>query len=144
MTSTGGFDTGIAIANTSLDPGSAAGFVQYRPATGAVTFFYYGAGANGAAAPASQTSGNRSGRSGPDLRPQHGGGAIVGGGANGLNNSAAGFQGYIIAQAAFQYCHGYAFISALGGGPTSAGVSEGYLGIVLDKLNPLPRTAPVV
>jgi len=140
VASTGGFDTGIAIANTSADPGAAAGFVSTGQQSGAVTFYYYGAGANGAAAPASQTSNVVMAGQVLTYVLSTGGGAIVGGGANGLNNSAAGFEGYIIAQTAFQYCHGFAFISALGGGPTSAGISEGYLGIVLDKLNPLPRT----
>jgi hypothetical protein len=69
------------------------------------------------------------------------GGGAIGTGANGLDNRANGFQGYIIAQAAFQYCHAYAFISALGGGPTSAGVSEGYLGLILDNAGLDFRTA---
>ena len=61
-------------------------------------------------------------------------------GPNGMNANAAGFQGYVITQSQFEYCHGYAFISALGLGPTGQGVSEGYLGLILDKGSPLPRT----
>jgi hypothetical protein len=131
VASTGGFDTGIAIANTSLDPGATFGFFA-TPQQGAVQFFYFGIGNGGAAPPASQTSGIVPSGQVLTYVLSSGGGAI-GNNANGLDNRANGFQGYIIAQAAFQYCHAYAFISALGGGPTSAGVSEGYLGLILDN-----------
>jgi hypothetical protein len=133
-----GFDTGIAIANTSLDPGGAFGFGA-TPQQGAITFFYFGVGNNGAAPPASQTSGVVPAGQVLTYVLSSGGGAI-GTGANGLDNRANGFQGYIIAQASFQWCHAYAFISPLGGGPVSSGVSEGYLGIILD-LAGLNRTA---
>jgi len=39
-----------------------------------------------------------------------------------------GFEGYIIAQANFQYCHGFAFISDVG----AQKLAEGYLAIQLD------------
>ncbi len=130
VSSQGGFDTGIAIANTSLDPGAAFGFGA-TPQQGTITFFYFGVGANGAAPPGSQTSANVPAGQVLTYVLSSGGGAI-GTGANGLDTRAAGFQGYIIAQAQFQYCHAYAFVSALGGGPTSPGVSEGYLGLILD------------
>jgi len=130
VASTGGFDTGIAIANTSLDPGATFGFGA-TPQQGAVQFFYFGVGNNGAAPPASQTSAIVPAGQVLTYVLSSGGGAI-GTGANGLDNRAAGFEGYIITQAGFQYCHAFAFISALGAGPTSAGISEGYLGLVLD------------
>jgi hypothetical protein len=42
----------------------------------------------------------------------------------------------MIVQAQFQYCHAFAFIGGLGGGPTvnssTNGLSEGYLALVLD------------
>ena len=47
--------------------------------------------------------------------------------------------GYVITQAQFQYCHAFAYISALGAGPLTPGTSEGYLGIVLDAAS-LNRT----
>ena len=54
-------------------------------------------------------------------------------GLNGLNASGAGFQGYIIAQANSSIAM-HTRSSALSGvGPTGNGISEGYLGIVLDK-----------
>ncbi|HLX44532.1 MAG TPA: hypothetical protein VKR43_13900 [Bryobacteraceae bacterium] len=139
VASVGGFDTGIAVANTSADPGATYGFNSTGQQQGTVQFFYYGTGANGAAAPASQTSGVVPAGQILTYVVSTGGGAI-GTGPNGLNNTAAGFEGYIIAQTGFQYCHGFAFISALGAGPTSPGVSEGYLAIVLDKSPVLPRT----
>jgi hypothetical protein len=139
VTNQAGFDTGIAIANTSQDPGIAFGFNSTGQQQGSVTFFYYGVGNNGAAAPAPQTSGIVP--AGQVLTYDvFSGGGQIGASTNGLNASAAGFQGYIIAQSSFQYCHGYAFISALGIGATGQGISEGYLGIVLDKNPVLPRT----
>jgi len=139
VSSNGGFDTGIAIANTSLDPGAAFGFVSTGPQQGTVQFFYYGVGANGAAPPAAQTSANVPAGQVLTYVLSTGGGGI-GTGPNGLDNRAAGFQGYIIAQAGFQYCHGFMYFSALGAGPTSNGISVGYLGIVLDNSPILPRT----
>ena len=141
VTNQAGFDTGIAVANTSQDPGAAFGFVSTGQQQGSVTFFYYGVGNSGAAAPAPQTSAIVPAGQVLTYDVFSGGGAI-GNGPNGLNASAAGFQGYIIAQSSFQYCHAYAFISALGIGPTGQGISEGYLGIVLDN-NGLPRTVQV-
>jgi len=140
------YDTGIAIANTSLDPGATFGFFA-TPQQGAVQFWYYGVGANGSAPPPSQTSGIVPAGQVLTYVLSNGGGAI-GTGPNGLDNRAAGFQGYIIAQASFQYCHAYAFINAAGSLATSAGVSEGYLGIVLDTpwnsgFIALPRTLQV-
>jgi len=131
VVSAGGFDTGIAIANTSLDPGSTFGFFA-TPQQGAITFFYFGIGTNGTAPPASQTSGIVPAGQVLTYVLSSGGGAI-GNNANGMDNRASGFQGYVIAQAQFQYCHAYAFVSALNAGPTGQGVSEGYLGLILDN-----------
>ena len=139
VTSAGGFDTGIAIANTSLDPGANFGFFG-NPQQGIVQFFYFGVGANNAAQPASQTSGVVPSGGVLTYVLSSGGGAItssgstISNGPNGssLDNRAAGFTGYIIAQAGFQWCHAFAFISGLGEGPLNAGISEGYLGLILD------------
>jgi len=125
-----GYDTGIAIANTSLDPGGGVpntnDFGSAQPQTGTVTLWYYGQGANGATPPSSQTS------------TAIAAGQLMlyvlssGNSSQNLDNRGAGFQGYIIAQAGFQYCHAYAFITTQGGTPTGTGVNTGYLGIVLD------------
>jgi hypothetical protein len=148
VTSAGGFDTGIAIANTSLDPGATFGFFA-TPQQGSVTFFYFGIGNNNAASPASQTSGIVPAGGVLTYVLSSGGGNItssgtsISNGPNGssLDNRAAGFTGYIIAQAQFQWCHAFAFISGLGEGPLVAGISEGYLGLILDPAGLGPRTA---
>lgn len=114
-----GFDTGVVIANTTVDP------YGTTPQTGTVTVNYYGTGPGGSAAPAAQTS-----QSVP-------GGALLaftlsGGGNYGIDNRASGFVGYIIAQANFQFCHAVAYIQALGAAANSPGASEMYEGIILD------------
>jgi len=138
-----GFDTGIAIANTSLDPGANYGFAA-TPQQGTVTFFYFGTGAGGQVAPPSQTSGVVPAGQVLTYVLSSGAGNIGTTGVNGLTGSAGTgqFQGYVIAQAGFQYCHGFAFISPLGGGPLSPGISEGYLALVLDP-GGLVRTAQI-
>jgi hypothetical protein len=136
VASTLGFDTGIAVANASLDPGATFGFLG-KAQQGTVQFWYYGnIPATGAPAPGPQTS---------SIVPA---GQVLtyvlssGSTQWGLDNRANGFEGYMIAQAGFQYCHAYAFISALGAGPTTNGTSEGYLGIVLDAPG-LARTSNI-
>lgn len=116
-----GFDTGIAIANTSADPFGTA------PHPGLITLNYYSAGA----ATRVQTT-NAAVPPGGVLAF-----TLSGGGAFGIPG-APGFQGYIIAQTQFRYCHGFAYLS--GQGAPSAG--EGYLGIILDSPG-LQRTGTV-
>ncbi len=129
VTNQQGYDTGIAIANTTVDP------FGLTPQTGAVTLNYYGSGPGGSAAPAAQTS-----------QAVPGGGILLftlsGGGNFGVDNRAAGFQGYLIAQAQFQYCHALAYLTALGASASTASQSEAYLGIVLDT-DGLPRTGQI-
>lgn len=120
VTNQQGFDTGIVIANTSRDPFGTP--IQ----TGRVTLFYYGSGPGGAAAPGSQTSTAISGG-------QYVAFTLSGGGTNGIDNRAAGFEGYIISQSEFQYCHAVAYISALGATATSPGANQMYVALVLDK-----------
>jgi len=120
VTNVAGFDTGIAISNTSRDPfGGAAGRVQ----NGTCTINYYGAVAGGPA-PAADTTTN----------PVNAGEQLLfvlsSGGANGID-AVPGFQGYIIATCRFQYAHGFAFITD---GPIGqARVAEGYLALVMDE-----------
>ena len=114
VTNQSGFDTGVAIANTSLDPFGTA------TQAGTVKLFYYGATTGGGAAPAPQTS-----------QTVVAGNELIFTLSNGGNLGVAatpGFQGYIIATANFQYCHAFAFISDLG----AQKLAEGYLGIQLD------------
>jgi hypothetical protein len=136
VVSASGYDTGIALANSSLDPGPTFGFSAV-PQSGTVTFFYFGQGSGGTAPPAAQTT-NKVLPAGQVLTYV----ASSGNADFGLDNRAAGFIGYVITQAQFQYCHAFAFIGALGAGAVTPGVgtvSEGYLGIVLDR-DGLPRT----
>jgi len=134
VVSAAGFDTGIAIANTSADPGNANGEgFSGIPQPGTVTFWYYGIMANGGAVPGKQIS--KSVPAGQVLTYV----ASSGSSDWGLDGRAAGLIGYVITQAQFQYCHAFAYISALGAGPLTPGTSEGYLGIVLDAAS-LNRT----
>jgi hypothetical protein len=114
-----GFDTGIAIANTSLDPYGTA------PQAGTITVNFYGNTVGGGAAPAALTT------------------ASIAAGTEyvtNLSTIAPGFQGYLITQARFQYCHGFAFISDIG----ATKLAEGYLAIELDEpfqlVNGITRT----
>ncbi len=106
-----GFDTGLAIANTSKDPFGTS--LQ----TGACTVNFYGvvAGANVCLSfPSPSITGG-----------EHFVWSLSSGGAV---TATAGFQGYVIAQCAFQYGHGYAFISDLG----AQRLAMGYLALVMD------------
>jgi hypothetical protein len=105
-----GFDTGIALANTSTDPFGTV------PAPGTCTLNFYGAGAptpsTGVAAPGgTQASGTTN--------------AFL------LSSVAAGFQGYVIAQCNYQFGHGFAFIAQNLGQP--AGSTMGYLALELER-----------
>jgi len=110
VTSAGGFDTGIALMNTSTDPFGTS------PSPGSCTLNYYGTGtpspATGIAAP---------------------GGVLASGSITTFLSSsvAPGFAGYVIAVCNFQYGYGYAFIEdGLG---TSAGIAEGYIAVNLQR-----------
>jgi len=115
LTNQAGFDSGIAISNTSLDPFGTA------TQAGACKLNYYGETTGGGAAPAAQTSGVIP--AGKQLT------AVLSTGGNYGIAATPGFQGYMIAQCAFQYAHGFAFISDVGANR----VSEAYLALVLDK-----------
>jgi hypothetical protein len=137
VVSTAGYDTGIAIANTSSDPGATFGFGA-TPQAGAVQFWYYGVGANNSAPPSTQCTSTASPGTCPGTTNVPTGQVLTyvassGSTQWGLDNRAAGFVGYVITQAAFQYCHAFAYVSALGAGPLTPGTSEGYLGLLLDN-----------
>jgi hypothetical protein len=100
-----GFDSGMAIANTTMDPyGTAA-------QSGPITIYFYGTNA-----PAPLTT--------PDVAA----GTVW---ANSLSTIAPGFQGYAIAVAQFQYAHGYAFITGKYNPGSVYDVAEGYIAIVI-------------
>jgi len=131
-TAVGNFDTGMAIANTSLLPASTFGFSS-NPQAGAVQMWYYSANPSFPAV-ATQTT-NKVVPAGETLTY-----SLYNGSPDyGLDTRARGFQGYMVVQTQFQYCHGFAYISAQGAGPSSPGMSVGYLGLILDKDNSLPN-----
>jgi hypothetical protein len=117
VTNASGFDTGIAIANTSLDIYGTA------PQNGTITLNFFGS-LPGTPAPAPITAQTSSIiNAGTELV------FTLSGGNGGQNIQAeVGFQGYVIAVAQFQWCHGFAFISDLG----AQRLAEGYLAIQLD------------
>jgi hypothetical protein len=119
VTNQAGFDTGVAISNTSRDPFSGnTGRVQ----AGTCTLNYYGA-TPGGPAPSAQTT-NADVAAGSQLLF-----VLSSGGGLGITGTP-GFQGYIIATCRFQYAHGFAFITD---GPIGqARVAEGYLALVMD------------
>jgi hypothetical protein len=114
VTNQAGFDTGVALANTSLDP---FGTGQQQ---GAVKLFYFGNTAGGGAAPPPFTT--QTVPAGAELIFN-----LSSGGNFGVP-AVPGFEGYIIAVANFQYCHAFAFISDVG----AQKLAEGYLAIQLD------------
>jgi len=116
VTNIAGFDTGVAIANTTADTLNGV-----TPQAGTVTLTYYGTTPGGGAAPPLQTT----------TSTVAAGSELIFTLSNGGNYGIAatpGFEGYIITRANFQYCHGFAFISDVG----AQKLAEGYLAIQLD------------
>jgi len=113
-----GFDTGLAIANTSTDPFGSKGATAQA---GTCTLSFYGAGAP---SPNSVTT--------PNIPT----GTVF---TQVLSGVAAGFQGYIISQCTFQYAHGFAFITD--GVGVNGGLSQGYLAGVIPDTNQVNRAA---
>jgi len=114
VTNQSGFDTGIALANTSLDPFGTG------PQQGTVKLYYFGSTAGGGVAPPPFTT--QTVPAGQELIFN-----LSGGGNFGVP-AVPGFEGYIISVANFQYCHAFAFISDVG----AQKLAEGYLAIQLD------------
>jgi len=166
-TAGGNFDTGMAISNTSLDPGNLPpntyGF-QAAAQTGPVQLWFYNRNGTTPAEPNFLGQGNTQctnsttpGKCDPATNtgvPAGGmltfvlsGGGYIAPNAPGTLGpqvllGAPAFQGYMIAQAGFQYCHGFAFISKQGAGFQADNMAMGYLAIELDRPG-LPRTFSV-
>jgi hypothetical protein len=120
VTNWAGFDTGIAIANTSRDP---FGSPNDRLQGGTCELFYYGRQANGDDPVRASETTNAAVAAGETITL-----VLSTGGSLGLQGNA-NFQGYIIANCNFRFAHGFAFITD---GPIgSAQVAEGYLALVL-------------
>lgn len=124
VTNVAGFDTGVAISNTTADPTVFATPNQ----TGTCTLNYYGDMSDGGALPsAATTSAIAAGRYAA---------LTLSAGGSGVAAVRTGYTGYIIAQCNFQLAHGYAFISDLG----ARTIAHGYLALVLPA-NAGSRTA---
>jgi hypothetical protein len=104
VTNQAGFDTGIAIANTTTDP------FGTTPQTGTCALNFYGD-----SAPSALTS------------PAVASGTVW---TTLASTSSPNFQGYVIAVCKYQYAHGFAFVSDLG----ARTIAMGYLaGIMPDQ-----------
>jgi hypothetical protein len=118
VTNLAGYDTGLAISNTSLDEYGTS------PQTGTCTLFPF----TGGKALASYTTAAA-------VTPGSTWTALVDGTATPIV-PANSFSGYIIADCNFQYAHGFAFITQIG---TFLG-TEGYLALIIPD-PPKPRAA---
>jgi hypothetical protein len=107
---TNGFDTGLAIANTTSDPFGTTAQV------GTCTLSFYGSSAPGSAF----------------VTPSIATGTVY---ANLASTLAPGFSGYIIAVCNFQYAHGFAFVSDVG----ARNLAMGYLALIVTNGNSLNR-----
>jgi hypothetical protein len=132
VTNLAGFDTGMALVNTSLD--NAGSKLPFNTATqhGTCTVYYFGIMSGGGALPAPQTT--------ADIAAgQHVSFSLGGGGVAGATSSAQGFEGYVIARCNFQYAHGYAFISNFGiaaGNPSN--FAQGYIALIIPDRTRVP------
>jgi hypothetical protein len=97
-----GFDTGLAIANTTTDP------FGTTPQVGTCTLNFYGSTAPAAAF----------------VTPAVATGTVY---ANLASTIAPGFSGYMIAVCNFQFAHGFAFVSDVG----ARNLAMGYLALVI-------------
>jgi len=109
-----GFDTGIAIANTSTDALGTSGKSITTAQTGTCSLSFFGAGAPT-----------------PSFGVADPQGATASGTTHAFTISAVapGFQGYVIATCPFQFAHAFAFITY--NLTQNNGVAEGYLAEVL-------------
>ena len=119
VTAQSGFDTGIAISNTSADHFANP---QDRRQGGRCTINYFGNVTGGGNAPNPQTT-NADIPAGGQLT------FVLSSGGNFGISGTPGFQGYIFARCLFRYAHGFAFVTD---GPIGqARVAEGYLALVV-------------
>jgi hypothetical protein len=107
-----GFDTGIAISNTTTDPFST------KAQSGTCNLYFYGSGVPSPNFVTTPSIGVAT--TSPNVGPTY---------ATTISSVAAGFQGYMIATCNFQLAHGFAFIETGLGSPS--GVVEGYLAGVI-------------
>ena len=108
VTNQAGFDTGIAIMNTTSDP------FGTKPQSGICTFYFYGQSAPPNYPTPIIPSGNNTAASTYAFL---------------ASTIAPGFQGYMISVCNFQLAHGYAFVSDIG----AQKLAHGYLALVMNN-----------
>jgi hypothetical protein len=130
VTSNFGFDTGLAISNTSMDP--------YTTSTqvGKCTLHWYQGDSNPADLDMPSTNL-------PCPVPTGGDAASINPGTTCTTTAltaVGAFQGYVIADCQFQYAHGFAFVTKVG----ATDVAMGYLALVIPDppRNPNPVSCP--
>ena len=124
VTNQAGFDSGLVISNTSMDP------FNTTTQEGVCEIYYYG-NSNGGDPPSMDTT-PVVGAGGYAIWTLSSGGGVKLWGeglGTGVIAAAPGFEGYVIAHCMFQYAHGYGFISDLG----AQKLSQGYLALILDQ-----------
>lgn len=123
VTNAAGFETGIAISNTSLDNFGSKGASSAATQSGTCTLNFYGS-STASSNPAAATTAS-----------------IAGGTVSPFTlTSVAGanFTGYMIANCGFQYAHGFAYIVYNFG--TSSGAAMGYVASPFNTTGTSPRT----
>lgn len=127
VTADAGFDTGIAIANTTGDE-AVFGDNEAPDQLGKITFYFYDKD-EGFVGSTTTTDDVLQGRS------------FVGLISGLLPENVTAFSGYVIARADFQFCHGFAFIAD----SSFASIAHGYVANIIPdpaiKPNGGPRTA---
>ncbi|MCX6622518.1 MAG: hypothetical protein NTY38_15915 [Acidobacteria bacterium] len=118
IASTAQYDTGIVVANTSMDPFGTAN------QTGTCTIWFYGAGAPPSQVTTAVPAGSLLAFS------------LQNGGSNGVSGVGF-FTGYAIIQCRFQFAHGYANISD----PGLKAWASGYSALVMDTGSMVPRAS---
>ncbi len=113
VTNQAGFDTGLEIANTSLDPFTTGGNTTAAQA-GNCRMTWYGGTTTAPTTPP-----------GPSDTGSIAGGTVY---VNTAQTLVPNFQGYMIAVCNFQYAHGFAFVSDVG----AQKLAMGYLAVVLN------------
>jgi hypothetical protein len=133
VTNQAGFETGIAIANTSVDP-----FGSAKAQSGTCTLNYYGASST-VANPTKTTAPNTNETTGaPYLAGETYAFTLTSALAATTGNPAT-FQGYVIAACNFQFAHGFAYIVYQFPGTSSD--TMGYLALSIPRGATAPESA---
>ena len=123
VTNQAGFETGLAISNTSKDP-----FGSAKPQSGTCTLNYYGTSATN---PTSRSRRTPMKRRALLTRLAKAYAFTLTNALAATAGNPATFQGYIIAQCQFQYAHGFAYI--VYNFPGTSSDTMGYLALVLGR-----------